>query len=252
MAINTREEHFNVSTKINTERLYPTSRMVASITGIQIPRNKAIVGENAFAHEAGIHQHGMLQHSSTYEIMKPEDIGLSKSNLILGKHSGRHAFRKRVEELGFNADEDRINNAFIEFKKLADSKKEIYDGDIEALIMNIDTSISGPWILKSLKISSVTGEPTKATVCLTDDEGSEVTKSSEASGPVEAAFKTIESITDIDLTLKKFDLHSPTVGSDAQGEVTVNVDHEGQSYSCLLYTSPSPRDMRRSRMPSSA
>ncbi len=230
MAINTREEHFNVSTKINTERLYPTSRMVASITGIQIPRNKAIVGENAFAHEAGIHQHGMLQHSSTYEIMKPEDIGLSKSNLILGKHSGRHAFRNRVEELGFNADEDQINNAFIEFKKLADTKKEIYDGDIEALIMNIDTSINGPWILKSLKISSVTGEPTKATVCLTDDEDNEITKSSEASGPVEAAFKTIESITDIDLTLKKFDLHSPTVGSDAQGEVTVNVDHEGQSY----------------------
>ena len=126
------------------------------------------MGENAFAHEAGIHQHGMLQHSSTYEIMKPEDIGISKSNLVLGKHSGRHAFRKRVEELGFEADDDKINSAFIEFKKLADAKKDIYDGDIEALIMNIDTSIGGPWTLKSLEINSLSGEPSNARVSLID------------------------------------------------------------------------------------
>ena len=230
MAIKTREEYFNLKTNINTDQLYPTSRMVASITGIQIPRNKAIVGENAFAHEAGIHQHGMLQHSSTYEIMKPEDIGLSKSNLILGKHSGRHAFRKRVQELGFNADDEKINTAFVEFKKLADSKKDIYDGDIEAIIMNLNTSISGPWTLRSLEITSCSGKPTTAIVCLTDEDGNDNKKSSQASGPVEAAFKTIEMITGINLTLKKFDLHSPTIGSDAQGEVTVNVEHKGQSY----------------------
>ena len=230
MAIKTRKEHFNVDTNIKSEKLYPTSRMVASVTGIQIPRNKAIVGENAFAHEAGIHQHGMLQHSSTYEIMKPEDIGISKSNLVLGKHSGRHAFRKRVEELGFEADDDKINSAFIEFKKLADAKKDIYDGDIEALIMNIDTSIGGPWTLKSLEISSLSGKPSNAKVSLVDEKSEVYTKSMSASGPVEAAFSAIKKITEVNLTLKKFDLHSPTIGSDAQGEVTVNVEHEGQSY----------------------
>ena len=230
MAIKTRKEHFNVDTNIKSEKLYPTSRMVASVTGIQIPRNKAIVGENAFAHEAGIHQHGMLQHSSTYEIMKPEDIGISKSNLVLGKHSGRHAFRKRVEELGFEADDDKINSAFIEFKKLADAKKDIYDGDIEALIMNIDTSIGGPWALKSLEITSLSGEPSNAKVTLVDEKGAVHSKSMSASGPVEAAFSAIKKITEVNLTLKKFDLHSPTIGSDAQGEVTVNVEHEGQSY----------------------
>lgn len=230
MAIKTRKEHFNVDTNIKSEKLYPTSRMVASVTGIQIPRNKAIVGENAFAHEAGIHQHGMLQHSSTYEIMKPEDIGISKSNLVLGKHSGRHAFRKRVEELGFEADDDKINSAFIEFKKLADAKKDIYDGDIEALIMNIDTSIGGPWTLKSLEITSLSGEPSNAKVTLVDEKGATHSKSMSASGPVEAAFSAIKKITRMNLTLKKFDLHSPTIGSDAQGEVTVNVEHEGQSY----------------------
>lgn len=230
MAIKTRKEHFNVDTNIKSEKLYPTSRMVASVTGIQIPRNKAIVGENAFAHEAGIHQHGMLQHSSTYEIMKPEDIGISKSNLVLGKHSGRHAFRKRVEELGFEANDDKINSAFIEFKKLADAKKDIYDGDIEALIMNIDTSIGGPWTLKSLEITSLSGEPSNAKVILVDEKGAVHSKSTSASGPVEAAFSAIKKITEVNLTLKKFDLHSPTIGSDAQGEVTVNVEHEGQSY----------------------
>ena len=230
MAIKTRKEHFNVDTNIKSEKLYPTSRMVASVTGIQIPRNKAIVGENAFAHEAGIHQHGMLQHSSTYEIMKPEDIGISKSNLVLGKHSGRHAFRKRVEELGFEADDDKINSAFIEFKKLADAKKDIYDGDIEALIMNIDTSNGGPWTLKSLEITSLSGEPSNAKVTLVDEKGAVHSKSMSASGPVEAAFSAIKKITRMNLTLKKFDLHSPTIGSDAQGEVTVNVEHEGQSY----------------------
>ena len=172
----------------------------------------------------------MLQHSSTYEIMKPEDIGISKSNLVLGKHSGRHAFRKRVEELGFEADDDKINSAFIEFKKLADAKKDIYDGDIEALIMNIDTSIGGPWSLKSLEITSLSGEPSNAKVTLVDEKGDVYTKSMSASGPVEAAFSAIKKITRMNLTLKKFDLHSPTIGSDAQGEVTVNVEHEGQSY----------------------
>ena len=154
MAIKTRAEFFGFETGIDTTRLYPTSRLVSNITGMHTPRNKAIVGENAFAHEAGIHQHGMLQHASTYEIMRPEDVGLSRSNLVMGKHSGRHAFRDRVSELGFELDELETNRAFNEFKKLADKKKDVYDGDIEAIIMNADGRSSGPWTLKTLEVQT--------------------------------------------------------------------------------------------------
>ena len=130
MALKTRAAFFNVATAVNTSRLYPTSRLVSSITGMPIPRNKAVVGENAFAHESGIHQHGMLKHHSTYEILRPEDVGLSRSHLVLGKHSGRHAFRERVQALGFELEEAELNRVFEEFKALADKKKELFDGDI--------------------------------------------------------------------------------------------------------------------------
>jgi 2-isopropylmalate synthase len=135
MAIKTRESVVGVHTGIHTTRLFPTSRLVSQISGMPIPRNKAIVGENAFAHEAGIHQHGMLKHHSTYEIMRPQDVGLTRSSLVLGKHSGRHAFRERVTELGFDVSDGELNQLFEEFKALADKKKELFDGDIEALIM---------------------------------------------------------------------------------------------------------------------
>ncbi|MDH4253861.1 MAG: 2-isopropylmalate synthase [Gammaproteobacteria bacterium] len=230
MAIKTRAEHFGVDTGIETTRLYPTARLVSSITGMPIPRNKAIVGENAFAHEAGIHQHGMLQHHSTYEIMRPADVGLSRSNLVLGKHSGRHAFRDRVRELGFELDEFELNRAFQEFKKLADKKKDMYDGDIEAIIMNVDSASSGPWVLRSMQVSSGTDRPSNASIALIDEHGSEVTETAEASGPVEAAFEALERATGVRLTLQKFELHSATVGDDAQGEVTVVADHDGQPY----------------------
>ncbi len=230
MALKTRAEFFELDTAIDTTRLYPTARLVSGVTGMAIPRNKAIVGENAFAHEAGIHQHGMLQHHSTYEIMRPGDVGISKSNLVLGKHSGRHAFRDRVKELGFALDEFETNRAFQEFKKLADRKKDIYDGDIEAIIMNVDSSSSGPWILKSLKVSSGTGEQATATLNLVDENGDEKIETAKADGPVEAAFRVLEFTTGIDLILKKFELHSATVGEDAQGEATVTVEYNGQSY----------------------
>jgi len=230
MAIKTRAEHFGVDTGVETTRLYPTARLVASITGMPIPRNKAIVGENAFAHEAGIHQHGMLQHHSTYEIMRPGDVGLSRSNLVLGKHSGRHAFRDRVRELGFDLDEFELNRAFQEFKKLADKKKDMYDGDIEAIIMNVDSSSTGPWVMRSLQVSSGTDRAATATISLVDESGKEITKTANASGPVEAAFDALEQATGVHLTLQNFELHSATVGDDAQGEVTVVVDYEGQPY----------------------
>ena len=137
MALKTREKFFNVSTGIDTTRLHPTSRLVSSITGIPIARNKPIVGENAFSHESGIHQHAMLQHRSTYEIIRPEDVGMAGSNLVLGKHSGRHALRERVTTLGLRLEEPEFNRLFEEFKALADEKKELSDLDIEALILRV-------------------------------------------------------------------------------------------------------------------
>ena len=230
MALKTRSEYFELDTGVDTTRLYPTSRLVSSITGMHIPRNKAIVGENAFAHEAGIHQHGMLQHHSTYEIMRPDDVGLVHSNLVLGKHSGRHAFRDRVKDLGFHLDEFETNRAFQEFKKLADKKKDMYDGDIEAIIMNVDSSSAGPWTLQSLQVGSETDQLASAVVRLLDESGNEISKSAEAEGPVAAAFNAIENATGISLALKNFELHSATIGEDAQGEVVVTVEYNGNSY----------------------
>jgi 2-isopropylmalate synthase len=230
MALRTRSEFFGLETGIDTTRLYPTSRLVSSITGMHPPRNKAIVGENAFAHEAGIHQHGMLQHASTYEIMRPEDVGLAKSNLVLGKHSGRHAFRDRVRELGFELDEFETNRAFQEFKKLADKKKDVYDGDIEAIIMNVDNASVGPWTLKSLQVQTSTDEPAQATVALIGEDSNEETATATGDGPVAAAFQAIEQVTGVTLILKNFELHSASIGEDAQGEVTVTVEHDGADY----------------------
>ena len=230
MAIKTRSEFFDLETGIDTTRLYPTSRLVSSITGMHPPRNKAIVGENAFAHEAGIHQHGMLQHASTYEIMRPEDVGLSKSNLVLGKHSGRHAFRDRLVELGFELDEFETNRAFKEFKKLADKKKDIYDGDLESIVMNAGGASSGPWTLKSLEVQTHTDEPATAAITLIGEDGKEVSESAHGDGPIAAAFQALEHATGVHLTLGNFELHSASIGEDAQGEVTVTVEHDGQSF----------------------
>ena len=230
MAIKTREEFFGLETGIDTTRLYPTSRLVSNITGMHPPRNKAIVGENAFAHEAGIHQHGMLQNASTYEIMRPEDVGISKSNLVLGKHSGRHAFRDRLVELGFELDEFETNRAFQEFKKLADKKKDIYDGDLEAIVMNAGGASSGPWILKSLEVQTHTDEPATAAITLIGEDGTEVSDSAHGDGPVAAAFQALEHVTGVELVLSNFELHSASIGEDAQGEVTVTVEYEGQSF----------------------
>ncbi len=230
MALKTRYEFFGLETGIDTTRLYPTSRLVASITGMHPPKNKAIVGENAFAHEAGIHQHGMLQHSSTYEIMRPEDVGLSRSNLVLGKHSGRHAFRDRVRKLGFDLDEFETNRAFQDFKKLADKKKDVYDGDIEAIIMNVDNVSTGPWSMQSLAVQTSTDRPATATVVMKNEDGKETTASAKGDGPIAAAFQALEQVTGVVLKLNNFELHSASIGEDALGEVTVTVEYDGDSY----------------------
>ena len=229
MAIRTREAFFNARTGINTQRLYPVSRLVSSITGMPIPRNKAIVGENAFAHESGIHQHGMLKHASTYEIMTPQDVGLSRSSLVLGKHSGRHAFRERVRELGFELDDQEFARVFQEFKALADKKKELFDGDIEALVLRAEGSAAGPWTLAGLRTASQDGAAS-ATVTLQHADGRHIEMPGTGDGPVDAAFKAIEQATGIAAVLRKFELRSVSEGEDAQGEAIVYVDFNDRSY----------------------
>ena len=162
--------------------------------------------------------------------MSPEDIGVSNSNLVLGKHSGRHAFRDRVSALGFDLDEFETNRAFNEFKKLADKKKDMYDGDIEAIIMNVDGASIGPWTLQSLRVSSGTDVEATAEVALIAEDGNTSSISVEAVGPVEASCSALEQLTGIVLTLQNFELHSATIGDDAQGEATVVVEFEGENY----------------------
>ncbi len=230
MALKVREGAFGATTGIRAERLYPTCRLVSTITGMPIPRNKAITGENAFAHESGIHQHGMLRHATTYEIMRPQDVGLSRSHLVLGKHSGRHAFRERVRELGFELDEEEFNAVFARFKALADRKKELFDGDIEALVLDAEGGSDGPWSLTRLATSAVTGEPARAEVELTHGDGRRLRFSADGDGPVDAALKAIEQAIDLPLRLRKFEVRSVSEGEDAQGEALVTVECGGRTY----------------------
>ncbi len=229
MALKTRDAFFNLDTGINSTRLYPTSRMLANIVGTPIPRNKAIVGENAFAHESGIHQHGMLKHHSTYEIMRPQDVGLSRSALVLGKHSGRHALRERIKELGFELDDVEFARVFEEFKALADKKKELYDGDIEALVLQAEHSAVGPWSLLNLRTIS-DGGTAEASVRLKHSDGREIDMSATGDGPVDAALKAIERATGVDVVLRKFEVRSVSAGEDAQGEALVYVEYNQRTY----------------------
>lgn len=162
--------------------------------------------------------------------MRPEDVGISKSNLVLGKHSGRHAFRDRVVDLGFEIDEFETNRAFLEFKKLADKKKDVYDGDIEAIIMNAGSMSSGPWTLKLLEVQTHTDKPATATVSLVDEDGKKASESASGDGPVAAVFTALEQVTGVAMVLQKFELHSASIGEDAQGEVTVTVEIDGESF----------------------
>ncbi|MGH8326478.1 MAG: 2-isopropylmalate synthase, partial [Steroidobacteraceae bacterium] len=230
MALKTRETFFDARTGIDTSRLYPTSRLVASVTGMTIPRNKAVVGENAFAHEAGIHQHGMLRHRSTYEIMRPQDVGLARSSLVLGKHSGRHALRERIKELGFELDDTEFNRVFTEFKALADKKKSLFDGDLEALVLRAAHGKDGPWTLLELRTASASATGAEAVVRLAHADGRSVERTAHGDGPVDAAFKAIEAAIDIAVALRKFELHGLTGGEDAQGEAVVYADHDERSY----------------------
>ncbi|MEM8680018.1 MAG: 2-isopropylmalate synthase, partial [Planctomycetota bacterium] len=231
MAMRTRHDHYQADTKINTQRLVPTSRLLSGITGIQVQRNKAIVGRNAFAHEAGIHQDGMLKERTTYEIMRPEDVGFEQTDLVLGKHSGRAALSDRAKALGFHLTHEQLQEVFTRFKELADRKKEIYDGDLAALIQQ---EISGPetevWSLVRFQVVSGADQQPTASVTLArgDEEFTEAV--TDGDGPVDAAFLAIEKITGIKLICRDFQVRSATIGHDAQGEVTVEIEHRGRQY----------------------
>ena len=229
MALKTRADVYGVGTAVNTKLLYPTSRRVAHITGIQVQRNKAIVGQNAFAHEAGIHQHGMLQHRETYEIMRPEEVGILKTDLVLGKHSGKHALRDRITQMGYHLNDEQLQRVFDNFKGLADRKKTVYDADIEALA---EAEIRGGpklWALHAVTCNSGSGTIPSAAVVLWHREGRIVKDAAIGDGPIDAVFKTIEAITGIEPTLREFRIRSVTVGEDAQGEAHIEAEYMGKS-----------------------
>jgi 2-isopropylmalate synthase len=223
MAIQTRTPYYNLRTNINSREIIKTSRMVSNYTGMTVQANKAIVGDNAFAHEAGIHQDGVLKNASTYEIMTPESVGWSQSKLVLGKHSGRHALKTRLAELGYNVEGDALNQVFGRFKQLADAKKTVTDADLQALMAD---EFHGPEEYFSLVDIQVTcgtmGMPT-ATIKVRDIKGEEVIHAAVGVGPVDAAFTAIDDVVKIPSTLIEYSVHSVTEGIEALGEVTVRI-----------------------------
>jgi len=229
MAVRTRQDIFSCDTRIDTTQIVPASKMVSSVTGFPVQPNKAIVGANAFAHESGIHQDGVLKHRETYEIMRAEDVGWNANKLVLGKHSGRTAFRARLKELGIEVDSEQVlNTAFARFKELADKKHDIFDEDLHALMSEeVITPDVEYYKLLSSAFHSETGETPHATITLSAG-ATEHRAESGGSGPVDAAFKAIESVTRSGADLLLYSVNSITTGTDAQGEVTVRLAKGGR------------------------
>ncbi len=229
MAIHTRRDYYEAfATGIDTKKIYPVSRMVANLTGLQVQRNKAVVGENAFAHEAGIHQDGMLKHRQTYEIMDPADIGVPESKLVLGKHSGHHALKARIRDLGYTIDDATLNRVYEQFKALADKKKDVYDEDIEALLDEQLETDRWFWELVRFQVTSGTGVISTATVVLRDSAGSEALDAATGDGPIDAVYSAIQRITNVAVKLEDYASRAVTGGKEAQGEVSVQISHHGQ------------------------
>lgn len=223
MGLYTRREHLEFETHINTSEIIPSSRLVSIITGIAVQPNKAIVGANAFAHEAGIHQDGVLKNRMTYEIMHPLTVGLSNNRIVLGKHSGRHAFKKKLNELGYEMSEHEINKLFVKFKELADKRKQIFDEDIEALFAEEFLRPTDIYQLNYLTIVSGTVAVPTATVKLTI-EGKEAQGAGFGDGPIDAAFNTIAKLTGTASKLMRFSITAISEGTDSLGEVTVRLE----------------------------
>src|SRR5438094_100763 len=230
MGLRTRKDFYGADTHIVTEEITKTSRLVSNVTGMVVQPNKAIVGANAFAHTSGIHQDGLLKDKATYEIMRPESIGLVESKMVMGKLSGRHAFRQRLEELGYTLSDEEVNHAFERFKKLADQKKEIYEEDLEVIVSEELAKMPDRITLKSFHVASGTDRVPTATVELEID-GRTISQTGIGDGPVDAVYRTIATITQTKSTLLMYVVKAITGGTDAQGEVSVRVQEDGHTVS---------------------
>jgi 2-isopropylmalate synthase len=229
MAIRTRKDFFGLNTGIDTTHIYSTSRLVSELTGFLVQPNKAIVGANAFRHESGIHQDGVIKMPITYEIMDPRDVGITASSLVLGKLSGRHAFKERLAELGYSLGDDDFNRAFQAFKDLADKKKDITDKDIESVVAQQKRTVSELYHLEMVQVSCGNGMPT-ASVRLTGPGGKIFADASLGTGPVDAVYKAINRIVCVSNNLTEFSVNSVTQGIDAIGEVLIRIESDGISY----------------------
>ncbi|NNK98229.1 MAG: 2-isopropylmalate synthase [Xanthomonadales bacterium] len=232
MALRTRADHYDVDVDVDTRRLTAASHLLAAVTGNFVPRNKAIVGENAFAHEAGIHQHGMLASPETYEIMKPEDVGMLPSQLVLGKHSGHHAVVDRAKQMGYDLEEDEIEAIMERFKALADVKKRVFDSDLEAIITGFETGTIGPWSLNWLSVvSRVNGETEpSASLTLAHEDGTTSTHTGDGDGPVDAMVEALELVTGFKIKVLSLAMRSISLGEDAQGEANMRATVDGVEF----------------------
>lgn len=229
MALRVRPEYYGAQTRIDTRRLVPTSHLLTRITGMAVQRNKAIVGQNAFAHESGIHQHGMLKHRGTYEIMHPEDVGWVRSQMVLGRHSGRAALSDRLQALGFSLDEARLNAVFAGFKALAEKKREVFDADLEALALGADAkAVPGYRLVRAHVSTGISdGSLPTASVQVVDPDGGTVNEAAIGDGPVHALFAALTRATGVDVKVDSYNVSSVTMGEDAQGQASVTAHVDG-------------------------
>ncbi|HEY5649565.1 MAG TPA: alpha-isopropylmalate synthase regulatory domain-containing protein, partial [Nitrospiria bacterium] len=228
MALRTRKDFFGADTRIRTEEISKSSRLVSKITGMVVQPNKAIVGANAFAHESGIHQDGLLKEKMTYEIMTPESVGLGQTRLVLGKHSGRHAFRKKLEDMGYQLSGEELDAAFQRMKRLADRKKEVFDEDLETIVNEEVSKFPEIFTLRSVYVKSGSGITPSASVEMVVN-GKPAKSEGTGDGPVDAAYRTIASMTQTKSRLLSYSVAAITGGTDALGEVTVRVEEEGKN-----------------------
>ncbi|MEJ2027832.1 MAG: 2-isopropylmalate synthase, partial [Limibacillus sp.] len=228
MALRTRNDFMPYETGVDSTHIMRTSRLVSAITGFSVQPNKAIVGANAFAHESGIHQDGVLKNAQTYEIMTPESVGLTRSNLVMGKHSGRHAFKAKLKELGFELGDNEFQDAFQRFKELADHKKDVYDEDIIALVD--DAVVRHNDVVRFVSLQVVCGStgPQTAELVL-NVQGEEQRAKAEGNGPVDATFEAIRKIMPHEAVLQLYQVHAVTGGTDAQAQVTVRLEEDGKT-----------------------
>ena len=227
MGLRTRKDFYQADTQIETEEISKSSRLVSNITGMVVQPNKAIVGTNAFAHTSGIHQDGLLKDKNTYEIMRPESIGLTQSRLVMGKLSGRHAFREELARLGYTLSDQELQESFERFKRLADQKKELFEEDLETIVNHAVTKVPERYSLKGLRVESGYREAPSATVELEID-GQSVSQTGTGDGPVDAVYRTIASLTETKSHLRAYIVKAITGGTDAQGEVSVRIEENGE------------------------